>query len=224
MNYTLEELFNDDEVFHSDLQIDSFILRQNGAFHPFGIYKQALAELKARFGTLATMLRSRAQVLLPDERELPEAVRRVRELLSNRTHADLFREFARFYGVCITLKQQLCPDGQMTAELREQYTHELWEQRIKLSAVLDCRYHGMVARKTLEQALALPITLRHRVLEFVDNREEQVKFWDALVNGADLALPATRSQDYVDHLHQLLAQDVLLVSGGASADAAQATP
>jgi hypothetical protein len=203
--FTLNALLEDDEPFHSDLQIDAFILRRNGAFHPYGTYKQALKELKARFHTLLEVLQGTRAMLEHSEPDLSTA-QQVQRALQHKNHADLFREFARFYAVCCELKQQLCPDGPLTAERRAQLEEELWAFKLKMAVVLDCRYHGLVARATLEQVLCLPRTVRHELLAFVDARAAQVEFWDRLVNSEDLALPATRSPEFLAQLQQVLAE------------------
>lgn len=216
--YTLVDLLEDYEPFHSDLQIDSFILRRNGAFHPYGIYKQALVELKDRFQTLVEVLRQQ-RYSLPDGPDTDVApLEQVQRALSHKNHAALFNEFVRFYAWCCTLKDQLCPGGAMTAVRRAQLTEELWEFRLKFSVAMDCRYHGMPARNTVEQVLCMPHALRTRLLAFMDDRTQQATFWGELVDGKDLELPATRSPEFVEHLQHLLAERI------TNAHTPQATP
>jgi hypothetical protein len=172
----INELLEDHQPFHSELQMDRFIIAQNGITH-YGMYKQALRELAIRYEGLVIqvdrLLKSR-----PDakkkwnrliEAEHTELNWITLEQMNIRIHLrDLLREFIRFYQIAEYLKDEL---GELTPAKRMELDRDYWKRRLALTAAVDVLYEGRVSRSTYDAIMALDAKLKGELVDFIQNKD-----------------------------------------------------
>ncbi len=166
----LQALLADHQCFHSDLQIDRFILAKEGGT-PYGCYKQALRELSKRYGALKSLLLDRAilQVDIDQTRSgLRLAQHKMRMDGLERTLKDTCREFARFYAHAKTLKAQI---GELTPEKRAELDEEMWEHHLKSQMALDLLSVGHIRGETIATVQTMPEDFRQAVRDVLDVKE-----------------------------------------------------
>jgi len=171
MKTELDRLLEDHQCFHSDFQIDRFILALSGGTE-YGCYKQAMRELNKRWRGLRSLLQDQAlkDVDLDEKHEMLGKVdigtfagRRLRieiaalelslEEIEKRIE-DTAREFGRFAGQVRYFKHKL---GPLTPEKREKLDAEMWDHKLKLMAALDLMAYGKLSRETIEHIHVAPI-------------------------------------------------------------------
>ena len=179
----LNTLLADHQEFHSDLQMDAFItLRSGGTL--YGCYKQALRELHRRTQGLRDLY-SRWALAEIDADELAGNVLDHFERRRNRVKAaekrlaldefrravfDTEREFLRFYGQAVAIREALVAQGvefPLDAQTRDRLDREMWEHKITCMAAVDFIAHGRLNVNTVELLQALPFEIRRRVAAHV---------------------------------------------------------
>lgn len=170
---SLEGLFADHQLYHSDWQIDHFILSANGGTI-YGRYKQALRELHKRYRGLKGLYAERA-LLEIDIEELADVESKAPESPDARRHAirlaqkrmaldglqrnirDTEREFLRFYAHATMLKEQV---GELTPERRAELDRDMWLHQIKAMAAADIMALGHLNSGTVNLLMAIPVRRR----------------------------------------------------------------
>lgn len=133
----INELLDDNQSLHSDLQIDRFIILANGLTE-YGCYKQALRELHSRFHILLghwleleelRLDEADAVELAVDRRgQLSLAKIRLRIMGLESTASETRREFLRFLAHADHLKNII---GELTPEKRAEFEREYWIENIR---------------------------------------------------------------------------------------------
>lgn len=203
-----DTLLADHQLYHSDLQMDSFITGRNGGT-VYGCYKQALRELFKRYRGLKELYVSRQRLAI-DIEELEEklpatedryAHRRVElDLVEKRmaiedcakTIADTEREFCRFLGQCRSLKRQI---GELTPERRAALDHELWQYKLREMAAVDWLSRGRLGDTVITFVAYLPPTERHELLTEILQADRMVEWY----HNYTPALPAPDTIAEVPH-------------------------
>jgi len=156
--------------------MDYFITAKSGGT-PYGMYRQALRELNARFDALEKSyfdeqklevdideLKDRTAPNQPccdiyqDRRDriaLEEKTCQLEELLIRRE--DILREFTRFYQQACILKEQV---GELTPARRAELDREYWAHQLKCTAAVDIMTSGNLRSNTIENLAALPPEFR----------------------------------------------------------------
>jgi hypothetical protein len=170
----LSDLLIDHQEFHSDLQMDSFITTRNGGTL-YGCYKQALRELAARVRALRERyygielleleISEHEQKNMPRDRIL---ARQKRAALPELEHAleHTEREFIRFYGQCLAIREQLELNGvafPLDATTRHRLDCEMWVHYLKCQAAIAGFCNGRPSNTTLELIQSLPPEIRREV-------------------------------------------------------------
>lgn len=200
--------------FHSAYQMDHFITASAGGT-PWGMFQQALRELRTRFDALKIDYAAREELALALEGDadghggIPSdgIADRRRRLAFGRKRMELDtldslirdreREFAHFFAQALALRDILGPlTPQRTAELEE----HLWIHRAKCLAAEDYIARGQLSHQTLTALRALPPTTRATVLAEVTGDPRHLTDW--WVN-YDPGLPAIEAPP-ADEIRRLL--------------------
>jgi hypothetical protein len=175
----IETLLGDHQLYHSDLQMDCFITRQNG-ITPYGCYKQALRELASRWNALKRLyLNRREKELDTEETQLelnrmqatPETDRielermqinhiRARMELDGmvRSWRDTVREFRRFLSQATGLRKSLLDAGWDVSNPthRAELEREFSANNLLRRAAVEMWGTGRITGNTLEAAFNHP--------------------------------------------------------------------
>jgi len=169
----IEGLLADHEKYHSDFQIENFII---GHGHVWGQYKQALRELSARWEALRSeddeiqaaeieAQRERRKWALSGTGRLLKAiaVRRAERKVAGLAHRknETQRELAEFLRIAVALKRQI---GELTIAKRRELESEMWLHKARRMAALDLISLGGLQRQTAEFIASLPREMRRAVL------------------------------------------------------------
>lgn len=178
------ELLAENRPFHSEFQMERFIVIGAGRT-PWGMYCQALRELRTRFDALKLDYASEARLDLDlgdlqakakrakgrdakrNALDRAEKVMRIEGIRANRI--DREREFAWFLGVARKLKAAL---GELTPERRVQLEEDLWAVRLREQAAADTQAHGRVMLGTWQAIANLPKRLKDPIVADIVNRQK----------------------------------------------------
>lgn len=176
VNAELAALLKDHQARHSDFQMDYFITQRSG-LTPYGCYKQALRELKLRYGVLRDLYISRigleAEKQIADEElslcehiKQPQTtlvrikVEKCRASLEDNLDviAETEREFLHFLGQAKALKLIV---GELTPEKRRAYEREFWTEKFEADVEMELKERETGIQKgTQELIRASPILLK----------------------------------------------------------------
>lgn len=176
-----ERLLGDFQIYHSDLQVDSFIVNRAGGVTEYGKYFQCLREIHTRTTNLKD--RRLALELLDIEIEEMESVVHTDKFAARKARieyqrklnareemvrniADTERELARFVAHAEQYKLSV---GELTPERRAELDREQWTIKLMEYATLDCLYGGRPSRDTLEIMRSLPMDIRVDILARLQN-------------------------------------------------------
>lgn len=205
---TLQLLLNDFQPFHSDAQMDWFITGSCGST-PYAMYLQALRELHGRCCAIKEHYLSRELLLIDieelqtrDEPMVASDFARRRGVVKltqkrmaleglNHTIVDTEREFRRFYGQAVVLKQQV---GALTPKRRAELDEGMWCARLKSRAALEILTQGGPSMSTLESATAMPRALRDELLSQIKN-PQALLVWFEEQEPFPLKMPVIEAQD-----------------------------
>lgn len=173
---TLRDLFAAHRPFHSAHQIDHYIIAKSGGT-PYGMFKQAVRELKSRWSGLCSQYIEREELRrngAPCQCCEPDAEHGCLKLARYRIQIDGLegqirdteREFRRFYAHATKLKAHL---GELTEERIEALEAEHWMHKLKQQAALDLLTAGRVQRDTLELLMALDPATRSPIMDLLSS-------------------------------------------------------
>jgi len=163
----LVSLLDDHQRYHSDFQIDHFIIARSGGTK-YGMYKQALRELDKRTRALRSLYANKRPDPA-DEFEAYDADDRGRVI------ADTEREFLRFYAIASALKREI---GELTPERRRELDEDMWRHRLKSLAAVELLCEGRVGRNTLEFIMATPKRWRNSLVEEIRDHAGLMKWFN----------------------------------------------
>lgn len=172
----LQQLLNDHQLYHSDLQMDSFITMRSGGT-TYGMYKQALRELFKRYRGLKEQYPARELLLLDiEELETTQSKREKIELAKkrmalddmNRGIRDTEREFNHFYAQAKALKDII---GELTPEKRNKLDMEMWIFKAKENAAFDYITRGSLSKGTVELVQYMPTDIRIQIFKEITERD-----------------------------------------------------
>lgn len=191
--YSLQELLQDYQMFHSKFQQDNFITKRAGGTL-YGQYKQALRELAGRVKGLRSlrydydMLRIEIDELTYKLHKLEtrrwrrkpsykiDKIRlRIRHKQSKldetgRTIVETERELRRFYAQAVTIRQALEREyGTLTDEVKAKLDEDLWLYKAKEMAAVDLISQGRLRNTTYEMIAALPSHLKQSIVKDLKN-------------------------------------------------------
>lgn len=179
----IQELLADHQLYHSELQMDSFITMRSGGTQ-YGMYKQALRELFKRYRGLKEQYPARELLLLDiadlettrDTREKVELAKKRMSLDDcNRGIRDTEREFRHFLGQAQALKEVI---GELTPERRNELDIEMWIFKAKESAAIDYITNRGLSKGTIELIQYMPPKIRAELraeVMAVDEKTNQPK-------------------------------------------------
>ena len=203
----IQELLKDHHSYMTRFQHDHFVTGKAGT--PYAQYKQSLRELKARIGNLREMYADHDLLLVDiDEKKhiaktsKDEFVRRRAEIEVTRIsrgivdHDNHIKEIEgealSFYRQAVQLKKIV---GELTPEIEDQHTKEMWEYRIKKDAALEIMTAGRPSKGTVDMAISLKGDLRKTLLDSFNNPEQLVlelqqksEEYTQTINGSDVEM------------------------------------
>jgi len=173
MKKDIEKLLIDHQKFHSDFQIDNFIVGRSG--DDWAKYKQALREIETR-NTSLTNLREQLELsawqslyrrvaiwLRPRRIRLIYAARRRRSraaLVADISETE--RELKRFIELAKALRKHL---GELTPERRKHLEAQTWFNKARQMILIDSIVNGgQPSEKTVEFILGLPMDMQNKLL------------------------------------------------------------
>lgn len=164
---TLRDLFAAHRPFHSAHQIDHYIIARSGGT-PYGMFKQSVRELKARWSGLCSQYIEREE--LKRKTEHASDLERARHAIQldglEGQIRDTEREFRRFYAHATKLKAHL---GELTEDRIEALEAEHWMHKLKQQAAMDLLTAGRVQRDTLELLMALDPATRSPIMDLLSS-------------------------------------------------------
>jgi len=191
---TLSDLLADHREFHSNLQMDAFITFRSGGTL-YGCYKQALRELNTR----SSALRSRYTQWALTQIDTDEWRVKTKDNFTNRRNqiklaearvaldecrrviADTEREFLRFYGQCLSIREALAAQGvtfPLDSATRDRLDREMWEHQLKARAATELMAQGRLANTTIELIQCCPRELKQRIEDWLSpSRQTALLDW-----------------------------------------------
>lgn len=164
---TLRDLFAAHRPFHSAHQIDHYIIAKSGGT-PYGMFKQAVRELKSRWSGLCSQYIEREE--LKRKTEHASDLERARHAIQidglEGQIRDTEREFRRFYAHAVKLKAHL---GELTEDRIEALEAEHWMHKLKQQAAMDLLTAGRVQRDTLELLMAIDPATRSPIMDLLSS-------------------------------------------------------
>ena len=162
---TLRSLLATYRPFHSAHQIDHYIVARAGGT-PYGMFKQAVRELRGRWQGLCTLYIEREEMRRKDTptNDLERARHQMQVEGIEVQIRDTEREFRRFYAHAVKLKAHL---GELTDERVDALETEHWMHKLKQQAALDLLSEGRVKRDTLELLMALDPETRSPIMDLL---------------------------------------------------------
>lgn len=162
---TLRSLLATYRPFHSAHQIDHYIVARAGGT-PYGMFKQAVRELRGRWQGLCTLYIEREEMRRKDmpTNDLERARHQMQLEGVEVQIRDTEREFRRFYAHAVKLKAHL---GELTEERIDALETEHWMHKLKQQAALDLLSEGRVKRDTLELLMALDPETRSPIMDLL---------------------------------------------------------
>ncbi len=174
----LEQFKKDNDLFHSDYQIENYILIQNGHTN-YGMYKQALRELFSREQSLRSLYAKKMEIDIAfeeiqldikeldikmldpaKESELPRnniTMKRLRikeaEIVYGmkdiiKVISETEREFKKFYSCAKYLKDKL---GDLSDEKKALLEKEFWKETIKDSIAYDIKTSNTISNQSIKR-------------------------------------------------------------------------
>jgi len=183
----IESLLADFEKFHSQFQIDNFIIGRAG--DDWARYKQALREISTRKNNLINMREQmeldeigppvwkRATLWLRPKRvrQIHAAKRRRSRLQMAGEIAEIDRELARFVELAKRLRKNL---GELTPDRRRELEAQTWFNKARQLILIDSIVNGgQPSATTVDFILGLPLEMQSEVLSIfgqakpLDNRQ-----------------------------------------------------
>lgn len=178
MNAELAEMFQDVRFRHSMLQMDAFIVANNGKTLG-GCYFQALREL---FGRETTIEDEETEIDLAeieikrlakrkDPKSKIELVRKKRELERRKMGlVETRREHERFYLHAVRCREALREQGYtfpLSEEDRDKLDREMWAHKLKMTCAIEIMSGGL-RPSTIELLTNLPNELRQMLPVLLD--------------------------------------------------------
>lgn len=180
----VDSLMQDHRPFHSDFQIDHFIVGRAGT--PWGRYQQCLREIATRVDAINEDEYAIRRIELKAERANGNKVVYLRHRLErlHETLRDRRRELRRFTALAAALKAGL---GVVDEERRAQLDADLWYQRLRMMAARDLIMHGRVSEGTMDLCLSCPVEMRVALVNELQSEDGKAALkQDAMTEGPAL--------------------------------------
>ncbi len=169
----MNDLLADYRPFHSEFQIDHFIVARAGT--PWGQYQQCLREIATRrealedeqadFEDAANAVNGLdICVANPFEFDTERCRKILRARRIHRTIADRKRELSRFEAIAASLRAHLLEDGPLDDERKNALERDLWLWRMLRSLAADMIACGNPRAETIELCMTLPADLRDEAM------------------------------------------------------------
>lgn len=192
----LKTLLGDHRHFHSELQLDRFVIGAAG--HPWHQYQQALRELETRWEALKLeeieMEEARLDIdeAEEDKRGQLQKARAIVKLEGmERRQKDRLREFAHIFGRAEALRDWV---GELDDARRAELDKAAWLHRTKSRIALETIVHGCASIDTAESTFLFEVSDRVTLGNFLNRcRQEPESAIGWLEGATGTALPsATR--------------------------------
>jgi hypothetical protein len=165
MEDKIKIILKDDEVQHSDFQVEHFIIGKQGDV--WAQYKQCLREIKGRIESIRSIkdqievFRTKAngsRLFWPSKKNRAidavnkkRAIEQINNLLNDVIGTE--RELGRFVSLAEKLKAEL---GEISAERRYQLETESWKNKGIKMAAIDILATGRISNQTYDFIFSLP--------------------------------------------------------------------
>jgi hypothetical protein len=191
----ITELLDDHQPFHSNLQIERFIVSKSG-LTVYGSYRQAVRELWKRRRGLQELYSNRELLLIDIEQmaeqqpkiecrydarraEIHIATKRISLDELDRTIQDTEREFLRFWEIASALKDQV---GELTQDRRDEMDREMWDHQILAMAATDILSSGHLSPNVIGMLQSLEPAHREEMCQKIFPKKPSDKTTEHLVN------------------------------------------
>lgn len=189
----LKDLMSDFQTFHSDLQIDAFIMEKGGGTTDYGKYVQALREISSRITNLRERKLDIEKLNVEIEKEIYNSEfnenpfdRKLAAIEAKRkqgqlddlimVHDDTERELNRFIIHAMELKSRI---GDLDPEKRAILDKEMWLEKIMEYASLDFIVQNKLTRETIEIIRCLPNDLKSIMLECIKEPDKLLNWFQS---------------------------------------------
>ena len=203
----IQELLKDHHSYMTRFQHDHFVTGKAGT--PYAQYKQSLRELKSRIANLREMYADHELILVDIDEKKHIAKTSENEFERRRAEIEVGRlsigvgdhsnhikeveeETLSFYRQAVQLKKIV---GELTPEIEDQYTKEMWEYKVKKDAALEIMATGRPSKGTIDMAISLKGDLRKTLLDSFNNPEQLVlelqqksEEYTQTINGSDVEM------------------------------------
>jgi len=196
MNNVLGNLLADHQMFHSEFQIENFILYESG--NHWAKYKQALKEIDHRRDTLHGLkddlaiaqidfkrLKGKRPMWGRGRREkyqirLNQQVRSIKKL--DATIKDICRELGIFIKIAVKLKKEKF--SSLTQEQKRNLEAQMWREKIREMIAIDIFCLGRLDKPTISMIRSLPDQMRREIADEMERKKlpdliTWIKFNDA---------------------------------------------
>ncbi len=201
---SLQELFNDHQLYHSEFQQDYLItIRAGGTV--YGQYKQSLRELYKRYRGLRELYTELELSKIDADEYLEKCtderidiyerrrckVKHAQKVLNveeiEKNIQDTEREFQRFYEQSCALKNNL---NELTPEKRDMLDRDMWLYKLKEMAAIDFLSQGRLGNVTVEMIASTPINMRREILSLIrpDKQKELIEWFETKDNSENIAV------------------------------------
>jgi hypothetical protein len=178
MKDKIENLLQDHQKFHSEYQIENFIIRSQGG--AWAQYKQCLREIASRYDTIQDMKGDMQLIDLEIERlknkrfffrrfskikhriELERKQRNLGNL--KKSFADTSRELLAFVRIAEGIKLNFWGNGKLSGNKKKMLEENMWFEKAKFMMAVDLMTIGNVSKPTLEMVYAMPKKIRGELM------------------------------------------------------------
>lgn len=195
LDQAVEYFLRDYRPYHSEFQIDAFIVSKGGNAHPWGMYQQCLRELDSRRKSIrgmhvrlkeieieleeAQMDCKRIAIFRKAKWKKRRAVIKRDNLLYEKAELkkqckDCEREFACFAKHAKTLSAGL---ETLTPEIRAQYDRDLWRHRLLQMIAVTTLQHGSPPADIFELIPCLPGDFLPMIQHALSNHKKLAQFY-----------------------------------------------
>ena len=191
MKEKIEKLLKDHQLFHSEFQIENFIIRSQGC--AWAQYKQCLREIASRYESMQQIkedivLKNLEVRRLKNKFAIKKSTRLKNNILINRSKrqlnsmkknlVDTDRELIQFVRIAETIKLNFWGNGRLSKEKKRLLEQNMWIEKAKFLMAVDLMTIGNLSKPTIELIYSMPKSDKKELLNFLgkDNREKLISW------------------------------------------------
>jgi len=176
LHHELKEFLSEAETGHSIFQLDHFVTIKEG-LTPWGMYRQALRELKGRYNALRSLVIERIkaqQKIAKTKKPLKKVEWAFRLEETEERIAQNLRDFSRFFAHARHLKELIGDKD------RDKLEADFWQERLKIKAAFEVMSTGRISESMSFLLLSLPKPMQETVSAFMVDPKSAAEYIDAI--------------------------------------------